>query len=264
MVAFGVLYSEGPEPSRQEMHFLVLIKVGGYVEIEGGPREMNRISSIMAVNPFSWVMAVALGMAVLGIAAPARAAEANEIPAGVHVLLKMQNSITTKTAKKGDYVYLTTATPVVADGRVVIPPGSYVQGVVTRVKRAGRIKGKAQLGISLETVTLANGTVYQMHPRVASVEGSGGGKIIDDENTVEQSPNGPSDYSPVMMTTMGGAMIGTWAGRGSGSTLRGLGIGAGAGAATGLALGLLQRGNDVVLPQGMSVDVVFDRVMGLE
>ncbi len=223
---------------------------------------MNRIANDRTARALTCGLAATLGMMTL--LAPATAATAPEIPRGAHLLLRMQNSITTKTAAKGDYVYLTTATPLVADGQILIPVGSYVQGVITRVVRPGRIKGKAQLGISLETVTLPSGTVYQLNPRVASVEGSGGGKIIDDENTVEQSPNGPSDYSPVMMTTMGGAMIGTWAGRGSGSTLKGLGIGAGAGAATGLALGLLRRGNEVVLQQGMTVDVVFDKPMGLD
>ncbi|MGH9592902.1 MAG: hypothetical protein ACRD5L_07405, partial [Bryobacteraceae bacterium] len=63
------------------------------------------------------------------------------------------NSVTTRTAREGDYVYLRTATPIVADGQVVVPAESYVQGVVSHTIRSGRVKGRAELGIRIETLT---------------------------------------------------------------------------------------------------------------
>jgi D-alanine-D-alanine ligase len=48
------------------------------------------------------------------------------------------NEINTKKAKEGDRVYLRTATPVAAGGRIAIPMGSNVAGVITRAKPAGR------------------------------------------------------------------------------------------------------------------------------
>lgn len=82
-------------------------------------------------------------------------AGAAEIPKGTHVLLRMMNSISTRTAAEGNQVYLQTATPVAVNNQIVIPPGTYVQGSVSHSKRSGRVKGRAELGIRLETMTFA-------------------------------------------------------------------------------------------------------------
>ncbi len=79
---------------------------------------------------------------------------AAEIPQGSHALLRLINSISTRTAREGDYVYMRTATPVVANGSIVVPTESYVQGVVTHSKRSGRVTGTAELAIRIETLTL--------------------------------------------------------------------------------------------------------------
>src|SRR5579863_10314045 len=89
----------------------------------------------------------------------AAAATAAEIPKGAHVLLRMMNSINTRTAQEGDYVYLRTATPISVGGEIVAPVNSYVQGIVSQSKRSGRVAGRAQLGIRLETITLPSGKV---------------------------------------------------------------------------------------------------------
>jgi hypothetical protein len=69
----------------------------------------------------------------------AASAFAADIPAGSHVLLRMQNSINSRTAKPGDFVYLQTATPITAEGGILVPVGSYVRGVVAEVNRAGKV-----------------------------------------------------------------------------------------------------------------------------
>src|SRR5438270_6648749 len=96
----------------------------------------------------------------------AAAATAAEIPQGAHVLLRMVNSINTKTAQEGDYVYLRTATPITANDRVVAPVDSYVQGVVLRSKHSGRVAGRAELSIRLETITLASGKIFKFSPHL--------------------------------------------------------------------------------------------------
>ena len=63
-------------------------------------------------------------------------AVAAEIPQGAHMLLRMENSVSTRTARGGDYVYLRTASPISIGGQIVVPVGSYVQGVVTQAKRS--------------------------------------------------------------------------------------------------------------------------------
>ena len=50
----------------------------------------------------------------------ASAAPAADIPQGTHVLLRMENSVNTRTAKEGDFVYLRTAVPIANSGESLI------------------------------------------------------------------------------------------------------------------------------------------------
>jgi hypothetical protein len=127
------------------------------------------------------------------------------------------------------------------------------------------VKGKAELAIRLETVTLPTGEQYKFQARVASVEGgSTGQKIADNESTVKQAGTVGKDVANVAIMAGSGAATGGLIGAINGNPVRGLGIGAGAGTAVGLATALLTRGNEVELNQGTSMDVVFDRAVGLE
>src|ERR1700722_5777859 len=57
------------------------------------------------------------------------------VATGTHVPLGLINSVSTKHSEPGDRVYVETVFPIVIDSRIVIPPGSYVTGTVTEVKR---------------------------------------------------------------------------------------------------------------------------------
>src|SRR3954468_1040432 len=98
------------------------------------------------------------------------AAGAAEIPKGAHVLLRMMNSINTRTAQEGDFVYLRTTSPISVEGHIVAPVDSYVQGVVAQSKRSGRVTGRAHLSIRLENLTLASGKVFKISPQLSSVD----------------------------------------------------------------------------------------------
>jgi hypothetical protein len=199
---------------------------------------------------------------VISLATPAVAAD---IPAGAHVLLRMVNSITTRTAKVGDYVYLQTASPVSVEDSIVVPVGSHVQGVVTYSKRSGKVKGRAELGIRLDVLTLPSGRQLKLQPRLASVEDSNGQQVNGGEDHVKQAPSVGKDVGQVAIYAGSGTLLGAVIGRNTnGGALRGAGIGAGAGAAVGLATALLTRGNEVELRQGSSLDVVFDKPVKLE
>ena len=197
----------------------------------------------------------------LFVALFAAAAAAAEIPRGAHVLPRMENSLNTRTAQAGDFVYLRTAVPIANAGEIAVPAGSYVQGVVSEAKRSGRVKGRAQLAIRLETLTLASGKVYKFAPHLSAVDsGDTGQKVVGAENTVEQTPGRGQDAERIAILAGSGAGIGGIADRG----WKGAGIGAGVGSAVGLATVLLTRGKEVELRQGSTLDVVFDRPVSLE
>jgi len=191
----------------------------------------------------------------------ASAASAADIPQGTHVLLRMENSVNTRTAKEGDFVYLRTAFPIASAGDIAVPAGSYVQGVVSMSKQSGRVKGRAQLAIRLETLTLASGKVYKFSPHLSSVDsGETGQKVEGVENAVEQAPGHGQDAERIAILAGSGAAIGGLAER----SWKGAGIGSGVGSAVGLATVLLTRGKEVELRQGSTLDVVFDRPVELE
>ncbi len=181
---------------------------------------------------------------------------AADIPKGTHVLLRLENSITSRTAQPGDMVYFRTASPIVVNSRGVVSPNAYAQGTVTIVKRPGRVSGRGELGLRLDTLALASGRVFQFSGTVASADAEGTGqKASKEEGIVRQGPDTGRDA--VTITTRGaqGAALGAIVYR----SVTGAGIGGGAGAAAGLAQVLLTRGRDVELRRGATIDVVIDR-----
>jgi len=199
-------------------------------------------------------------LAVLIISASLVSA-ASEIPQGSHVLLRLENSVSTRTAREGDYVYLRTAVPIAANGQIVVPEGSYVQGVVTHSLRSGRVKGKAELAIRIDTLTLPSGKVIKLSPHLNSVDSEGTEQKVDSkENEIKQGSSHGADAARVAELGGTGAAIGGLATR----TWSGAGIGAGAGGAVGLATVLLTRGKEVDLHRGSTMDVVFDRAVPVD
>lgn len=186
---------------------------------------------------------------------------AADVPQGTHVLLRMMNSINTRTAAEGDQVYLQTASPIAVDGRILVPTGAYVQGVVSHTKRSGKVAGRAELGIRLETLTLPGGKALKIVPRLSSVDdGQTGQKVDKEEGIVKQSPDYGRDAARIAILAGSGAATGALVEGG----LRGAGIGGGIGGGIGIASVLLTRGKEVQLHQGLTLDVVFDRPITIE
>jgi hypothetical protein len=189
------------------------------------------------------------------------AALAAEVPQGTHLLLRMVNSINTRTAAEGDQVYLETASPIALNGQIVVPRGSYVQGVITHAKRSGKVAGRAELGIRLETLTLPGGKAMQIAPRLSAVDSENTGQKVDkDEDLIKQAPDRGKDAARIAIWAGSGAAIGGIADR----SWTGAGIGGAAGGAVGVATMLLTRGKEVELRQGSTLDVVFDRPITIQ
>src|SRR5262249_50028831 len=147
-------------------------------------------------------------------------------------------------------------TPIAGDGQIVVPAESYVQGVVTHAKRSGRVSGRAELAIRLETLTLPSGKVLKFSPRLTSLDDEETGQRVEGkEDVVRQGGDKGKDLAQVAIFAGSGATIGALVDR----SWKGAGIGSAAGAATGLATVLMTRGHEVELRRGSTLDVVFDR-----
>jgi hypothetical protein len=193
-------------------------------------------------------------------AAPAVASAAKiMVPAGTHIPLVLHNAVSTRSARPGDPVYFETLFPVMIDGKVVIPAGSYVSGEVTESKRPGRVKGRGELMIKLTTMILPNAYMVNLNA-VPSNAGTGGNETTDSEGKIIGDSEKGHDIGTIAKTTAAGAGIGGLATR----TGTGVGIGAAAGAAAGLAAVLLTRGPDAEMPRGSTVEAVIDRSLYLD
>lgn len=181
------------------------------------------------------------------------------VPVGTHLGLVLQNTLNTKTAAVGDPVYFETIFPVVVENRIVVPVGSYVRGAITHAKRPGRVKGRGELHVRFDELTLPNGYTVKLSASLASAGAREGEEVDREEGRIKGEATKGEDIGTVATTTTAGAGIGAIAGRG-----RGAGIGAGVGAAAGLAAVLLTRGRDLELPRGTTVDIVFDRPLELD
>ena len=180
------------------------------------------------------------------------------VPAGTKVPLALVNSLSTKHSGEGDRVYLQTTFPVVIGGRIIIPRGSYVAGTVTEVKRPGRIKGKGELFLRFDSLTLPNGASRDFRARLGGA-GAESGEFDREEGKIRGEGNKAGDAGTIAKTTGAGAGVGGIAGSAAGHAGMGAGIGAAAGAAAGLATVLLSRGPDLVLPKGSTFEMVLDR-----
>jgi hypothetical protein len=216
---------------------------------------------IFRVLTFSFLGAAALVAQPPVQPAPGAVAQPSTytVTLGTKIPLTLINSISTKHSAVGDRVYLQTAFPVLVNGRIVIPVGSYVAGSVTQIKKPGRVKGKGELYVRFDSLTLPNGVTRDFHSRLGGMDGTAAGNVDRTEGKVEGDGNKAGDLKTVGDVAATGAALGGIAGNAGHRSGLGLGIGAGAGAAAGLIAVLASRGPDAVLAKGTTVEMVLDR-----
>jgi hypothetical protein len=194
------------------------------------------------------------------VAATPRAAKTGQtilVPTGTRIGVILENGISTATAKAGDSVYFRTSFPITIDNKVVVPVGSYLRGEVTESKRPGRVKGKGELRIRLNSMVFPNGYTVDMNAEPHSADSA---QVTTDPEGKMTGPGGKGkDATTVATTTATGAGIGAIAGGGKGA-----GIGAGIGGVAGLAAILLSRGPDANLPRGSSMDLQLEHDLTLD
>jgi hypothetical protein len=136
------------------------------------------------------------------------------------------------------------------NNEIIIPVGSYVGGKITQVQRPGKVKGKAGLALSFQTLILPSGSTI---PLYASLAGSSEAKKTE-EGKLEGDSSVGEDAATIAKTTAVPAGIG-----GIVNGAHGARVGVGVGASAGLATVLLTRGKDIVLDRGTTLEIVLDR-----
>ena len=143
------------------------------------------------------------------------------IPAGTPIRVRTIDPIGVRTARPGSRFKASLADPITAKtGAVLIPRGAPVMLSAVNVKRAGRLKGRDQISLKVDSITFAGRT----NPVVSTVAESRGGK------------RGIRTLTGTGIGAGAGALVGGLAGGPAGfgiGTLVGGGAGTGVAAATG-------------------------------
>jgi hypothetical protein len=78
------------------------------------------------------------------------------IPAGTHLALVLTQPVQTRYIRRGDDIYAQVTSPVDTGNQVVIPPGTFVQGMVDKIERRG---GRGELRLQSMSITFPDGYV---------------------------------------------------------------------------------------------------------
>lgn len=183
-------------------------------------------------------------------------AESYTLAAGTRIAVVLKHAISTKSARQNDPVYAETSFPVVSNGHVVIPAGTYVQGVIQRSQRPGRVKGRGELVIHFNTLIFPSGYTLMLPGAIDNVPGAEKTDMKDNkEGTIESQGTKGKDAGTVATSAGTGAAVGAVVTGGA----KGAGIGGLLGAGAGLASVLLTRGPDVRIESGTLVEMVLER-----
>ena len=97
------------------------------------------------------------------------------VPGGTLLTVRTNEPLSTKTVKTGTFFTGALMTPITLEGRMAIPQGAKVTGVVIAAKKAGKFKGGASLTLALESLTV-RGHKYNIVTEYFAQESKGKGK----------------------------------------------------------------------------------------
>lgn len=149
------------------------------------------------------------------------------VPAGTELVVMLDHAVSSEQQKSGDSFSATVSEPIVVAGKTIVPSGARVKGTVVSAKASGRLKGVAQLTLTLREV---------------EVDGK---EIALETNSFARTGQNHNKRNVVAIGGGAGvgALIGGIAGGGKGAAI-GAAVGAGAGTAGAAATGK----KDITLP----------------
>jgi len=185
------------------------------------------------------------------------------LPAGTRIPIQLRQAISTKHARPGDTIYAQTNFPIVVHEQLMVPAGTYVQGVIDSVKRAGRIKGTAELQFHLTTFVFSNGYTVDLAAAIDDVPGDEDSHMKEPGTLKHDSEKG-KDLERIGKDASEGAAIGSVAGAAATRSIGGFGVGGLTGIAAGTLIAVLARGSDLRIENGAAVNVVLNHALALD
>jgi hypothetical protein len=155
-------------------------------------------------------LAASLGAAVVEV----HRSQAVTLPEGTPIRIVLDQSLSSRQSRPGDRFEATLAEPIVIDSKTALPEGAQVEGVVVDARPSGRLHGRAELRLALQSVE-GNGHTY---------------RIRTNSSTRVGGRHKKRNIALIGGGAGGGALIGALAGGGKG-LLIGAPVGAGVGTA---------------------------------
>jgi hypothetical protein len=180
----------------------------------------------------------------------------HNVAAGEVIRVRLNQTITSETARVGDQFTTTVTEPVYAQGIQVIPAGSIITGRVTSLNRPQRKSKAGTLGVHFVSLRLPagfaraiNGDLTDANAEQINADNEGGisGRSATKRNVVFVGGGAAT-----------GALIGAIAGGGKGA-----GIGALVGGGLGAAGAVLSKGHEAVVKSGTQFGVVLNQSLSL-
>lgn len=170
------------------------------------------------------------------------AASGVTLPAGTNLVIRMIDGVDSETARVGQSFAASLDQPVMFNGDTVIPRGADVTVKLVDAKQSGKLTGRAELALSLQSVRV-NGQMVDVNTQTVSQQ---------------SSSRGARTAKVAGGTAAVGAIIGAIAGGGTGAA-----IGAGAGAAAGAGAEVLTSGQRIRIPSETRLTFVLDNPVRL-
>jgi hypothetical protein len=173
---------------------------------------------------------------------PAMAMTGVELPAGTNLTIRMIDAVDSEMNRVGQTFRGSLDQPVMLNGDTVIPRGADVTVKLVDAKQSGKLAGKTDLTLSLQSISI-NGRMVDINTQSVSEE---------------SSSRGAKTAKVAGGTAALGAIIGGIAGGGKGAA-----IGAGAGAAAGAGAQVMTAGQRVRIPSETRLTFVLDNSVRL-
>ncbi|HSR53734.1 MAG TPA: hypothetical protein VLV83_23155 [Acidobacteriota bacterium] len=149
------------------------------------------------------------------------------LSSGTNFEIRLEQALSSESSQEGEVFEASLAEDLLADGYLLAPSGSRVTGRITNAKPSGKVKGRAELSITLDRIYVEDER-YSLNTNTLAFKAEGSKK---------------EDAKKIGIGAAAGAVIGAIAGGGKGAAI-GTAIGAGAG--TGAVL--LTKGDKVEFP----------------
>ncbi len=92
------------------------------------------------------------------------------LPEGTEIQVRLEQPLSSRTARIEDRFETSVAVPVELDGRVIVPAGTRVRGIVTGVQRGERLIKGGRLDLSFDSIYPDDRTRRDMRARVVSIK----------------------------------------------------------------------------------------------